>query len=63
MKYNVPVKWLATGYVEVEAEDAEDLLRKLVNESFVNGLPFPETSEAVEHTYSIDFDQLEKDYT
>lgn len=63
MKYNVPVKWLATGYVEVEAEDAEDLLRKLVNESFVNSLPFPETSEAVEHTYSIDFDQLEKDYT
>lgn len=63
MKYNVPVKWLATGYVEVEAEDAEDLLRKLINESFVNGLPFPETSEAVEHTYSIDFDQLEKDYT
>lgn len=40
MKYNVPVKWLATGYVEVEAEDAEDLLRKLFNESFVNGLPF-----------------------
>ena len=50
MKYNVPVKWLATGYVEVEAEDAEDLLRKLFNESFVNGLPFPGTSEAVEHT-------------
>ena len=63
MKYNVLVKWLATGYVDVEAEDAEDLLRKLFNESFVNGLPFPETSEAVEHTYSIDFDQLEKDYT
>lgn len=30
MKYNVSVKWLATGYVEVEAEDAEDLLRKTI---------------------------------
>ena len=47
MKYNVPVRWISTGYVEVEAEDAEDLLRKLVNESFVNGLPFPETSDGI----------------
>lgn len=40
-KYQIPVEWIVYGDVEVEAENIEDLKRKLNNKDFVNKIEKP----------------------
>lgn len=59
-KYKVPVLFMSWGLVEVEAEDKEDLLKKLKDPDFVNEeMPLPDDQDYVEDSYEIDFDSLD----
>lgn len=40
-KYQIPVEWIVYGDVEVEAENIEDLKRKLNNKDFVDKIEKP----------------------
>lgn len=40
-KYQIPVEWIVYGDVEVEAENVEDLKRKLNNKDFVDKIEKP----------------------
>lgn len=51
IKYNVPVIYSVSGTVEVEANDREDLLRKLKTRLFVNDMPLPDHPEYVDDSY------------
>lgn len=56
--YQVPVKHMAQGYIEVEALDKVDLLEKLVDDDFVSDLAMPKTSSPLKETLEIDFESL-----
>lgn len=57
--YTVPVVYESWGTVEVEAKDRDDLLMKLKDNDFVDGMSLPIEPEYVDDSYEIDFDSLE----
>lgn len=57
--YKVPVVFTSWGLVEVEAENKEDLLRKLNDYDYVCEMPLPDEPEYVEESFEIDFDALD----
>lgn len=56
--FKVPVSHEVYGVINVEAENKEDLLQKLKDESFVNKMGFPEKSSYVSGSYEIDFEDI-----
>lgn len=59
-KYKVPVVFMSWGLVEVEAENKQDLLKKLNDADFVNEeMPLPDDPEYVEDSFEVDFESLD----
>lgn len=54
--FTVPVIYQVWGLVEVEAVDKKDLMSKLSDGEFVEGMPIPNNSEYIDGTYEIDVD-------
>lgn len=52
--FKVPVLFQSWGLVEVEAENKEELLKKLSDEDYLYEMPLPAYPEYVDGTYEID---------
>lgn len=57
-EYKVPVSWMFTGDVTVQAKDKADLLQKLCDRQFREEMPLGEDPEYVDDSFRLDWEYL-----
>lgn len=58
MEFTVGAVFQSWGYLKVEAENKEELLKKLNDRNYVDSLSLPDFPEYVDESFEIDFDGL-----